>query len=195
MRPERLTAFSDGVVAIIITIMALELKAPHGDDFSALAALTPIFLSYVLSFAYVAIYWNNHHHLMHAAKRVTAAILWANMNLLFFMSLIPFATAWMGENHFSATPTAVYGVVLLMPAIAYKILQTAIVRAQGCDSELARALGHDVKGMISPLFYLVAIGCAFFATWIAHLIFVLVALMWIVPDRRIESMLTSRTQA
>jgi uncharacterized membrane protein len=146
----------------------------------------------MLSFVYVAIYWNNHHHLMHAAKRVSAAILWANMHLLFWMSLIPVATAWMGENHFSSTPTAFYGVILLMPALAYKILQTAIVHAQGCDGELARALGKDVKGVLSPLLYLVAIGCAFVAPSISHGIYVLVALMWIVPDTRIESMLSGR---
>jgi uncharacterized membrane protein len=189
MRPERLTAFSDGVVAIIITIMVLELKAPHGDDIAALARLTPIFLSYVLSFAYVAIYWNNHHHLMHACKQVDGAILWANMHLLFWMSLIPFATAWMGENHFAHLPTAIYGVALLMPAIAYYILQRTLIRRQGCDGALARALGRDVKGKISPVLYVAAIASAFVAPWISHAIYVLVALMWLVPDRRIEKML------
>jgi len=186
MPPERLTAFSDGVVAIIITIMVLELKAPHGDELAALVQLVPIFLSYVLSFVYVAIYWNNHHHLLHVCKKVDGAILWANMHLLFWMSLIPFATTWMGENHFSRIPTALYGGALLMPSIAYYILQLTIVRRHGIDGALAQALGADFKGKASPVLYVVAISCAFFATWISHAIFVLVALIWLVPDRRIE---------
>jgi uncharacterized membrane protein len=186
MSPERVKAFSDGVVAIIITIMVLELKAPHGSDWLALVGLTSIFLSYVLSFVYVAIYWNNHHHLLHTLTKVDSAILWANMHLLFWLSLIPFATAWMGENHFAPLPTAIYGVALLMPAIAYYILQTAIVRNQGRGGRLAQALGRDFKGKISPVLYLTAIAFAFVATWISHLIFVLVALMWLVPDPRIE---------
>jgi TMEM175 potassium channel family protein len=189
MSPERLKAFSDGVVAIIITIMVLELKAPHGSDWSALVGLTSIFLSYVLSFVYVAIYWNNHHHLLHTLTKVDSAILWANMHLLFWISLIPFATAWMGENHFAPLPTAIYGVALLMPAIAYYVLQTAIVRNQGRDGRLAQALGRDFKGKISPVLYLTAIAFAFVATWISHLIFVLVALIWLVPDPRIEKIL------
>jgi len=188
MPPERLTAFSDGVVAIIITIMVLELKAPHGDDIAALVQLTPVFLSYVLSFVYVAIYWNNHHHLLHTCKHVDGAILWANMHLLFWMSLIPFATAWMGENHFAHLPTAIYGVALLMPAIAYYILQRTMIRRHGCDGALAKALGRDVKGKISPLLYVAAIAVAFVATWISQAIFIFVALMWLVPDRRIEKM-------
>jgi uncharacterized membrane protein len=183
MSPERVKAFSDGVVAIIITIMVLELKAPHG--WSALVGLTSIFLSYVLSFVYVAIYWNNHHHLLHTLTKVDSAILWANTHLLFWLSLIPFATAWMGENHFAPLPTAMYGVALLMPAIAYYVLQTAIVKNQGRDGRLAQALGRDFKGKISPALYLTAIVFAFVATWISHIIFVLVALMWLVPDPRI----------
>jgi len=188
MPPERLTAFSDGVVAIIITIMVLELKAPHGDDIAALVQLTPIFLSYVLSFVYVAIYWNNHHHLLHACRHVDGAILWANMHLLFWMSLIPFATAWMGENHFAHLPTAIYGVALLMPAIAYYILQRTLIRHHGRDGALAKALGRDVKGKISPLLYVAAIAIAFVAPWISHAIFVFVAFIWLIPDRRIEKM-------
>jgi uncharacterized membrane protein len=188
MPPERLTAFSDGVVAIIITIMVLELKAPHGDDIAALVQLTPVFLSYVLSFIYVAIYWNNHHHLLHACRHVDGAILWANMHLLFWMSLIPFATAWMGENHFAHLPTAIYGVAVLMPAIAYYILQRTIIHRHGGDGALAKALGRDVKGKISPLLYVAAIAGAFVVPWFAHAIFVFVALMWLVPDRRIEKM-------
>jgi uncharacterized membrane protein len=188
MPPERLTAFTDGVVAIIITIMVLELKAPHGDDIAALVQLTPIFLSYVLSFVYVAIYWNNHHHLLHACEDVDGAILWANMHLLFWMSLIPFATAWMGENDFAQLPTAAYGIALLMPAIAYNILQFSIILRHGRDGALARALGRDVKGKISPLLYVAAIAGAFVSPWISYTIFVFVALIWLVPDRRIERM-------
>jgi uncharacterized membrane protein len=186
MSTERLKAFSDGVIAIIITIMVLELKAPRGDDWSALAHLTPAFLSYVLSFVYVAIYWNNHHHLLHASERVDSSILWANMHLLFWLSLIPFATAWMGENQFSRLPTALYGVALLMPAIAYYILQTALVRQQGPEGPLAKALGRDIKGKVSPILYAAAIAFAFVIPWVSYGIFVLVALMWLVPDKRIE---------
>ncbi len=175
MPTERLKAFSDGVIAIIITIMVLELKPPHGDDWRALSGLTPVFLSYVLSFVYIAIYWNNHHHLLHASGRVDGFILWANMHLLFWLSLIPFATAWMGENQFSRLPTALYGVALLMPAIAYNILQHAIIRRQGPEGALAKALGWDIKGKISPVLYAVAIACAFLAPWISYVIFVLVS--------------------
>ena len=189
MSPDRLKAFSDGVVAIIITIMVLELKVPHGADWPDLAGLAPVFLSYVLSFVYVAIYWNNHHHLLHTSEMVDSAILWANMNLLFWLSLIPFATGWMGENHFAPLPTALYGVALLMPAIAYYLLQRAIIRRHGSEGVLAQALGTNFKGKISPVLYLVAIGTAFVATWISHLIYVLVAMMWLLPDRRIESAL------
>jgi uncharacterized membrane protein len=190
--PERLTAFSDGVVAIIITIMVLELKAPHGDNLAALLQLAPIFLSYVLSFVYVGIYWNNHHHLLHTSPKVDGAILWANMHLLFWMSLIPFATNWMGENHFSQLPTALYGVALLMPAIAYYILQWTIIRRHGRDGALAQALGADFKGKASPVLYAAAIAAAFYATWISHAIFVLVALMWLIPDRRIEGIVSAK---
>jgi uncharacterized membrane protein len=186
MQKERLTAFSDGVVAIIITIMVLELKVPHGADWGDLGKLAPTFLSYVLSFIYVGIYWNNHHHLLHAAERVNGAVLWANMHLLFWLSLIPFATGWMGENHFAPLPTALYGAALLMPAIAYYILQSAIVALHGRDGTLARALGGDFKGKISPLLYLAAIGLSFVAPWAAQAIYVGVVLMWLVPDRRIE---------
>ncbi len=186
MEKERLAAFSDGVIAIIITIMVLELKAPHGDHPGDLLKLAPAFMSYVLSFVYVAIYWNNHHHLLATLGRVNGAILWANMHLLFWLSLIPFATAWLGENHFARWPSAVYGVALLGPAIAYFILQRAIVRSQGAGSALARALGADVKGKVSPLLYLTAIGLAFVAPVVSNAIYVAVALMWLVPDRRIE---------
>ncbi len=189
MPKERLAAFSDGVIAIIITIMVLELKVPHGADWSALAKLLPIFSSYVLSFVYIAIYWNNHHHLLHTVESVSSAILWANMHLLFWLSLIPFATGWMGENHFARLPTALYGVALLMPAIAYYILQSAIIRSHGQDGKLARALGGNIKGRASPLLYLLAIVLAFFMPWVSHAIYVLVALMWLVPDRRIEAIL------
>lgn len=186
MEKDRLAAFSDGVIAIIITIMVLELKAPLGSSPAALAPLLPIFLCYVLSFVYVAIYWNNHHHLLYAATEVDGLILWANVHLLFWLSLIPFATAWMGENKFAPLPTAVYGLALLMPAIAYYLLQKAIIRRQGPDSTLAKALGSDIKGKISPLLYLAAIGLAFVDPLIAGAIYVAVALMWLVPDRRIE---------
>jgi uncharacterized membrane protein len=189
MQKERLTAFSDGVLAIIITIMVLELKVPHGAGWGELATLAPTFLSYVLSFIYVGIYWNNHHHLLLAAERVDGAVLWANMHLLFWLSLIPFATGWMGENHFAPLPTALYGAALLMPAIAYYILQLAIIRLHGRDGTLARALGGDFKGKISPLLYLAAIGLSFVAVWAAQAIYVGVALMWLVPDRRIERVL------
>ena len=189
MKKERLLAFSDGVIAIIITIMVLELKVPHGSDWGTLATLIPVFLSYVLSFLYIAIYWNNHHHLMHTVTYVDGLILWANAHLLFWLSLIPFATGWMGENHFAPLPTAVYGVALLMPALAYYLLQLVIMRTDGAHSPLASALGRDVKGKISPVFYVAAIGLAFVSPWISCGIYVLVALMWIVPDRRIAKAL------
>src|SRR6187455_88812 len=183
----RVEAFSDGVIAIIITIMVLELKAPHEPTLEALRPLLPVLLSYVLSFVYVGIYWNNHHHMLHASTTVTGAMLWANLHLLFWLSLFPFATGWMGENHFAPLPTALYGGVLLMPAIAYYLLQRAIVRRHGSEGVLAQALGTDFKGKISPVLYLTAIGAAFVATWISYLIYVLVAVMWLVPDRRIEN--------
>lgn len=192
MGKNRLEAFSDGVLAIIITIMVLELKVPHSADWAALAKLLPVFLSYVLSFVYVAIYWNNHHHLMHTVTYVNAGILWANTHLLFWLSLIPFATGWMGENHFAKLPTALYGVALLMPAIAYYVLQKVIVRSQGTASPLAVALGNDVKGKVSPLLYVAAIPLAFVSPMISCALYVLVAVMWLVPDRRIERMLASK---
>ncbi|HTT10978.1 MAG TPA: TMEM175 family protein [Burkholderiaceae bacterium] len=185
----RLEAFSDGVIAIIITIMVLEMKVPHGDSLEALLPLLPVFLSYVLSFVYVGIYWNNHHHMLHACTRVTGAMLWANLHLLFWLSLFPFATGWMGENHFTAVPTAIYGVVLLMAAIAYYVLELAIIRAHGPESVLKKAVGRDWKGKLSPLAYIVAIAVTLVSPWIAELIFVLVALIWLVPDRRIEKVL------
>ena len=188
MEKERLLAFSDGVLAIIITIMVLELKVPHGADLASLVKLLPIFLSYVLSFIYIAIYWHNHHHMMHTVRHVTGGILWANTHLLFWLSLVPFATGWMGENKFAALPTAIYGVALLMPAIAYYILQSTIVRAQGQDSKLAAAIGADWKGKISPLLYAAAIPLAFFSPWISGALYVVVAIIWLVPDRRIEKM-------
>ena len=186
MKKERLLAFSDGVIAIIITIMVLELKVPHGAEWAALTKLVPVFLSYVLSFIYIAIYWNNHHHLMHTVTRVNGLILWANTHLLFWLSLIPFATGWMGENHFAPLPTAVYGAALLMPALAYYLLQLAIIRTQGANSSLAKLLGNDVKGKISPVLYVTAIALAFVSPWISCGIYVLVALMWLIPDSRIE---------
>jgi uncharacterized membrane protein len=186
LEKERLAAFSDGVIAIIITIMVLELKAPHGGEPGDLVKLIPAFLSYVLSFVYVAIYWNNHHHMLATVARVNGAILWANMHLLFWLSLIPFATAWLGENHFSKWPTALYGVALLGPAVAYVLLQGVIVRAQGPDSLLSRAVGSDVKGKVSWMLYASAIGLAFIAPLVSNLIYVAVALVWLVPDRRIE---------
>jgi uncharacterized membrane protein len=186
MPKERLAAFSDGVIAIIITIMVLELKVPHGTDWAALASVLPTFLTYVLSFLYVGIYWNNHHHLLHTARRANGTILWANMHLLFWLSLIPFATGWMGENHFAQLPTALYGVALLMPAIAYYLLQRAIVSQQGTQGALASALGKDVKGRISPILYVAGTLLAFVEPWISDVIYVAVALMWLVPDRRIE---------
>jgi TMEM175 potassium channel family protein len=188
----RLEAFSDGVLAIIITIMVLELRVPHGSDLTALRPLVPVFLSYVLSFVYLGIYWNNHHHMLHATKHVTGLILWANLHLLFWLSLFPFVTGWMGENHFSTVPTAVYGGVLLLAAVAYYILQGAILRAEGPGSLLATAVGADVKGKLSPLCYAIAIPLAFVSSWIANGLYVAVALMWLVPDRRIERVLASR---
>jgi uncharacterized membrane protein len=182
----RLEAFSDGVIAIIITIMVLELKVPHGEGLDALAPLFPVFLSYVLSFVYIGIYWNNHHHMLQACDKVTGSMLWANLHLLFWLSLFPFATGWMGENHFAAAPSAAYGVVLLMAAIAYFVLQQIIIASQGPDSMLRTAVGNDWKGKLSPVIYLTAIPTAFAAPWLAQSLYVLVALIWLVPDRRIE---------
>jgi len=188
----RLEAFSDGVIAIIITIMVLELKVPHGDGLQDVVPLLPVFLSYVLSFVYVAIYWNNHHHMLHACTTVTGTVLWANMHLLFWLSLFPFATGWMGENHFAATPTALYSMVLLMAAIAYYVLQQTIIRAEGPASILKKAVGRDWKGKVSPVLYVVAIVATLVSPWIAQAILVTVALMWLIPDRRIENVLSPR---
>jgi len=189
MTTNRIEAFSDGVIAIIITIMVLELKVPDLDNFSALVPLLPVFLSYALSFIYVGIYWNNHHHLFHSAKRVTGAMMWANLHLLFWLSLIPFATAWGGQNHPGSAPMALYGFILLMAAVAYYILQRTIIAQQGPDSILAKAVGKDWKGKLSPLVYLVAILLAFVNPMISSVLYVLVALIWLVPDRRIERVL------
>jgi uncharacterized membrane protein len=189
MKPSRLEAFSDGVLAIIITIMVLELDVPHGTAMADLAPLIPVFLSYVLSFIYIGIYWNNHHHMLHVTREVTGSILWANLHLLFWLSLVPFATAWMGENHFAAAPTALYGVILLMAAIAYWILQRRILAHEGPQSVLGTAVGRDLKGNLSPVLYLSAIALAFVNQWISDAIYVAVALMWLVPDRRIEKRL------
>ena len=188
----RLEAFSDGVLAIIITIMVLEMKVPHGEDLAALRPLLPVFFSYVLSFVYLGIYWNNHHHMLHATQQVSGAILWANLHLLFWLSLFPFVTGWMGENSFAASPTALYGVVLFMAAFAYWLLQRTIIASQGDNSLLAKAVGRDIKGKLSPLLYAAAIIAAFFEQWIAGGLYVLVALMWLVPDRRIERVLSEK---
>jgi uncharacterized membrane protein len=186
----RLEAFSDGVLAIIITIMVLELKVPHGDSLSELLPLLPAFLSYVLSFVYVGIYWNNHHHLLQASTTATGAMLWANLHLLFWLSLFPFATGWMGENHFTTVPTMFYGVVLLMASIAYILLERTIIGAQGPDSILKKAVGRDWKGKLSPVLYTVAIVATLYSPRIAQAIFVAMALIWLIPDRRIEKILT-----
>ena len=189
----RLEAFSDGVLAIIITIMVLELKVPRGADAEAVKPLIPSFLSYVLSFVYVGIYWNNPHHMLHATKRVSGRVLWANLNLLFWLSLFPFATGWMGENHFAALPSAAYGFVLLMAALSYYALQQSIIAADGPSSVLRRAVGKDWKGKASPFFYVAAMVAAFWAHWLAQAIYVLVALIWLVPDRRIERAINTET--
>ena len=186
MKTARLEAFSDGVIAIIITIMVLELKTPHGHDWSALRPLAPVFSAYVLSFIYIGIYWNNHHHMLHLCTRVSGAVLWANLHLLFWLSLVPFTTAWMGEEHLAALPTALYGFVLMMAGVAYYILKTALIAAQGPRSTLEAALGSDFKGRSSVLIYLVGIAVAFVNSWMAEALYVGVALMWLVPDRRIE---------
>jgi uncharacterized membrane protein len=193
MKTNRLEAFSDGVIAIIITIMVLELKVPHGDRLADLKELLPVLLSYVLSFIYVGIYWNNHHHLFQSTEHVTGGILWANLHLLFWLSLLPFATGWVGENHLAATPAAAYGFVLLMAAVAYYILQRTIMAQQGSGSLLAAAVGRDCKGKLSPVFYLTAIPLAFVSPWISTGLYVFVALMWLVPDRRIERVLVKRS--
>ncbi len=190
MTKTRLEAFSDGVIAIIITIMVLELKVPHGASIDALTPLYPVFLSYVLSFVYLGIYWNNHHHMLHATHHVTGPILWANLHLLFWLSLIPFATGWMGENHFAPAPAALYGAVLLMAAIAYWVLQQRIIASQGASSLLQQAVGGDWKGKLSPMLYALAIALAFWSQWVSIGIYVLVASIWLIPDRRIERALS-----
>ncbi len=187
MNKGRLEAFSDGVLAIIITIMILEMKAPHGAAFADLKPVLPAFLSYILSFIYIGIYWNNHHHMLQTTRRVTGTILWANLHLLFWLSLVPFVTAWSGENHFASAPMALYGVVLLFAAIAYTILQSVIVKENGEKSLLAEAVGKDLKGKISMLFYVAAIPSAFISPWISGALYILVALIWLVPDKRIEN--------
>ena len=186
MAKGRVEAFSDGVLAIIITIMVLELKVPHGETPDALLPLLPTFLSYVLSFVYIGIYWNNHHHMLHTATRVTGPMLWANLHLLFWLSLFPFATGWMGENHFAPMPAALYGLVLLMAAIAYWLLEQAIIASEGAASMLKRAVGRDWKGKLSPVLYAIAIAATFRAPWVAQAIYVFVAILWLVPDPRIE---------
>jgi TMEM175 potassium channel family protein len=192
MGKNRLEAFFDGVVAIIITIMVLEMKVPHGDGLAALKPIVPVVLSYVLSFVYLAIYWNNHHHMLHASREVTGSMLWANMHLLFWLSLVPFATGWMGENHFTTIPVAMYGAILLLAAVAYFLLQQRIIASQGPDSILKRAIGPDWKGKLSPVLYVAGIALAFVSPRIAIGLYVLVALIWLVPDRRIERVLAGR---
>jgi uncharacterized membrane protein len=189
MSKNRLEAFSDGVIAILITIMILELKVPHGADRAALEPLFPVFLTYVMSFVFLGIYWNNHHHMLHAADRINGKVLWANQHLLFWLSLVPFVTAWMGESHFAPLPTAAYGVVLLLSAVAYTILQVTLVAQRGANEKLAAALGSDLKGKVSLGLYSAAIPLAFVKSWIAGVLYAIVALIWLVPDRRIESQL------
>ncbi|MGC2235261.1 MAG: TMEM175 family protein [Pyrinomonadaceae bacterium] len=193
MDKARLETFSDGVIAILITIMILELKIPHGTDLEALQPLFPVFVTYVLSFIYLAIYWNNHHHMLQATKHINGKTLWANLHLLFWLSLVPFVTGWMGENHFAPLPTAVYGIVLLGAAIAYYILQNQIVAAHEANANLKAALGNDLKGKISPLIYIAAIILAFVNQWISDALYALVALMWLIPDRRIESKINKKS--
>jgi uncharacterized membrane protein len=189
MSTSRMEAFSDGVIAILITIMVLELEVPHGTTWEALSDLRPVLLSYVLSFVYLGIYWNNHHHMLQATMRVSGLVLWANLHLLFWLSLVPFTTAWMGENDFAATPAAVYGITLLGAALAYYALQTAIIRDEGRDSLLAGAIGRDLKGKASPVLYSTAIALSFVNRWLSMALYVLVALIWLVPDRRVERMI------
>ena len=193
MTKTRLEAFSDGVIAILITIMVLELRVPHEDGWQALAPLLPVFLTYTLSFVYLGIYWTNHHHMFHVVDRVSGGILWANLHLLFWLSLVPFVTGWMGENHFAPVPTAVYGIVMLFAAAAYYILQTTIIKHQGAHSKLAAAVGGDVKGKVSPLLYAAAIPLAFVNERMADALYVAVALIWLVPDRRIENAVETGT--
>jgi uncharacterized membrane protein len=187
MGKDRLAAFSDGVFAVLITIMVLELRVPHGADWRTLAGVAPSFFAYVMSFIYLAIYWNNHHHLLHTVSRVDGLMLWANAHLLFWLSLVPAATAWLGDNLAAPVPVAVYGAVLFMPAVAYYLLQQAILHRHGRHSVLAEALGRDLKGKLSPMLYAAAIGLAFVYPWVSIAMYVLVALIWLVPDRRIEN--------
>ena len=194
MQKNRLEAFSDGVLAIIITIMVLELKVPHGVEWHDLRPLLPVFLSYVLSYTYLGIYWNNHHHLLHTIKHVSGGILWANLHLLFWLSLFPFATDWIGENHVAPIPTAVYGIILLMAAIAYYILQRCIIAKHGRNSLLAQAIGPEWKGKISPIFYASAIPLAFVNPWLSTGLYIVVALLWLVPDKRIERALEKHSE-
>jgi uncharacterized membrane protein len=189
MNTSRIEAFSDGVIAIIITIMVLELKVPRGTDLSALIPLIPPFMGYVLSFIYVGIYWNNHHHLLQATKQVSGAILWANLNLLFWLSMFPVVTSWVGENHAASVPTACYGVVLMLAAVAYWLLQRIIITAQGAQSLLRRAVGEDWKGKLSPVLYALGIAVSFWKPWVSQALYLLVALLWFIPDRRIENVL------
>ena len=189
MQKGRLEAFSDGVLAIVITIMVLEIKVPHGDELSDLKPIIPVFLSYILSFIYLGIYWNNHHHLMHTVKEVSGGILWANLHLLFWLSLVPFVTGWMGENNFAPMTLALYGCILLLAAIAYFILQNRIIHVHGKDSLLAKAIGTDLKGYLSPVFYILGIISTFFIPWLAGAFYILVAFMWLIPDKRIERIL------
>ncbi|MBC5824469.1 MAG: DUF1211 domain-containing protein [Candidatus Eremiobacteraeota bacterium] len=182
----RIEAFSDGVIAVIITIMVLDMKVPHGADLGAIQPVLPVFLTYLLSFVFISIYWNNHHHMLYTAQRIDGLTMWANLHLLFWLSLVPFVTGWMGENHFAALPTALYGVVLLMAAVAYTLLQAAIVLANGKDSTLATAVGSDLKGKVSLVCYVAGIAAAFFSRWTADVLYVAVAIMWLIPDRRIE---------
>jgi len=191
MKKTRLEAFSDGVMAIIIAIMVLEIKVPHGNTIDDLFPLVPVFLSYLLSFIYLAIYWNNHHHMIHTVDKVNGKILWANMHLLFWLSLIPFATGWIGENHFESLPMAFYGIILLMAAIAYFILQRQIIAQHGKDSLLLKAVGKDLKGKISPVLYIIAILFSFKIQWLSGAIYVLVALIWLIPDKRIERIINN----
>jgi uncharacterized membrane protein len=192
MGKDRLEAFSDGVIAIIITIMVLEMKVPHGDTIASLKPLIPVFISYVLSFVYVAIYWNNHHHMMHAAQHVNGRVLWANVHLLFWLSVVPFVTGWMGENHFSTWPVALYGMVLIMTGIAYTILAMELNRLHGPASDIAKAIGRDKKGKLSLVIYVIGIALTFFNSWLGFSLYVIVAAAWFIPDRRIENVLAEK---
>ena len=192
MNKSRFEAFSDGVIAIIITIMVLEMKVPHGESVNALLPLVPVFLSYILSFVYLGIYWNNHHHMLHATSAVTGSMLWANLHLLFWLSLIPFTTGWMGENHFAAAPVALYGLVLLFAAVAFRLLQQLIITSQGHDSVLKTAIGSDWKGKLSLIVYAIAIPLAFVSRWVSLGLYLFMALLWLTPDKRIEKALSSK---